>query len=181
MTLRGLLRVLAAYTCVLTLCSLVVFGVVRLDRGRVPRGPVLVSIWEHGQRSARAVAADEGSAVRALLAEGAEEGATRVVEQIVDSAPILPLGRLVFAASIAPARDGVSATYQGRTAYLTPDDLTKLEAYEAILDYGQLGISLGADDSSPVYSTARTSRSTRPVIERNQTVSTPLCLASMEL
>ena len=145
MTLRGLLRLLAAYCVALALCSLVVFWCVRLDRTRAPRGPVLVSIWEHGERKARVAEPDEPSAVRALLAEAAEAGATRVVEQIVDSAPILPFGRLVFAASIAPARDGVSATYQGRTAYLTPDDLLKLEAYEAILDYGQLGISVGAD------------------------------------
>ena len=145
MTLRGLLELLAAYCAALVLCSLVVFGSVRLNRARVPSGPVLVSIWERGERKARNVEPDEPSAVRALLAEAAEEGATRVVEQIVDSAPILPFGRLVFAASIAPARDGVSATYQGRTAYLTPDDLLKLEAYEAILPFGDLGISVGAN------------------------------------
>jgi hypothetical protein len=144
-TLRVLLRLLAAYAAVLTLCALCVFWYVRLDRARAPRGPVLVSIWRHGERSARVAKPDESSAVRALIAEGAEAGSTRVVEQIVDFAPILALGRVVFAASIAPARDGVSATYQGRTAYLTPDDLLKLEAYEAILDYGQLGISLGAN------------------------------------
>ncbi|MEP7049630.1 MAG: prenyltransferase/squalene oxidase repeat-containing protein [Pseudomonadota bacterium] len=145
MTPRGLLHLLTAYGAVLALCSLLLFWCVRVDRSRVPRGPVLISIWQHGERKARVAATDESSAVRALLAEAAEPGATRVVEQIVDSAPVLPLGRLIFAASIAPARDGVSATYQGRTAYLTPDDLLKLEAYEAVLDYGQLGISLGAN------------------------------------
>ncbi|MEO8903873.1 MAG: hypothetical protein ABI488_16270 [Polyangiaceae bacterium] len=144
MTFRTLLRVLAVYVGVLAVCSLAVLQQVRLDRSRTARGPVLVSVWQGGKRTARAVEPDDASAVRALLADAAEPGATRVVEQIVDSAGILPFGRLVFAASIAPARDGVSATYHGQTAYLTPGDLLKLEAYEAILPFGQLGLSVGA-------------------------------------
>ncbi|HWZ92268.1 MAG TPA: hypothetical protein VNW92_25565, partial [Polyangiaceae bacterium] len=68
-----------------------------------------------------------------------------VLDEIVDSAPILTINRLTFAGSIAPVRDGVSVTYQGRTAYATPDDLLKLEAYERPLQIGPFALVLGVD------------------------------------
>jgi hypothetical protein len=130
-TPRRLLRILGVYVGVLAACSVILFCVIRLDRSGVVRGPTLVTVWKGGVRRAR----DEEAA----------PGATRIVEQIVDSAPILPFGRLVFAASVAPVRDGVSATYHGQTAYLTPDDLLKLEAYEGNVSLGPLVLVLGID------------------------------------
>ncbi|HEY0465983.1 MAG TPA: hypothetical protein VGC79_17340, partial [Polyangiaceae bacterium] len=44
-----------------------------------------------------------------------------------------------------PAQDGLSATYQGRTAYATPDDLRKLQAYEPTLSLGPLSLVFGID------------------------------------
>ena len=145
MTLRRLIWVLGVYVGVLVACSVLLFCVVRLDRSGAARGPTLVNIWEKGARTARRVVPNEAAAAQALRDEEAAPGATRIVEQIVDSAPILPLGRLVFAASVAPVRDGVSATYHGNTAYLTPDDLLKLEAYEGNVSLGPLVLVLGID------------------------------------
>jgi hypothetical protein len=144
-TLRRLIWVLGVYVAVLAACSVLLFCVIRLDRSGSARGPTLVNIWKGGVRSARSVVPSEAAAAQALRDEEAAPGATRIVEQIVDSAPILPLGRLVFAASVAPVRDGVSATYHGQTAYLTPDDLLKLEAYEGNVSLGPLVLVLGID------------------------------------
>ena len=131
MTLRRLLVVLAVWAAVLAVSSLLVFRFVRLDRSRAPLGPFVVSVWRGGARSARSVVLTETERNRALAAEAAQDGAQRIVETISDSAAILPGSRWLLAASVAPARDGVSANYRGRTAYATPDDLRKLEAYES--------------------------------------------------
>ena len=145
MTPRRLLRILGVYVGVLAACSVILFCVIRLDRSGVVRGPTLVNVWKGGVRRARSVQPSEAAAAQALRDEEAAPGATRIVEQIVDSAPILPFGRLVFAASVAPVRDGVSATYHGQTAYLTPDDLLKLEAYEGNVSLGPFVLVLGID------------------------------------
>ncbi|HEY5375349.1 MAG TPA: hypothetical protein VIK01_16830, partial [Polyangiaceae bacterium] len=145
MTSRRLIWILGVYVGVLAACSVILFCVIRLDRSGVVRGPTLVNVWKGGVRRARSVQPSEAAAAQALRYEEAAPGATRIVEQIVDSAPILPLGRLVFAASVAPVRDGVSATYHGQTAYLTPDDLLKLEAYEGNVSLGPLVLILGID------------------------------------
>lgn len=145
MTPRRLLWVLGVYAVALALCSLALFFSVRLDRARRARGPTLVNVWQGGGRIARSVLPDEAAATQALRNEEALPGATRVVEQIRDSAPILPLGRLLLAASVAPVRDGVSASFHGKTAYLTPDDLLKLEAYEGNVPLGPVVLILGID------------------------------------
>ncbi len=145
MTVRLLRVILAVYVGVLALSSLLLFGALRLNRARAARGPVLVSVWRGGQRTERRVTASEADAVRVLRDEESLPGATRVVEEIVDSAPIFALGRLLFASSVVPGQDGVSATYRGRTAYLTPDDLLALTAYEPDAQIGSLGLVLSMD------------------------------------
>lgn len=143
MTPERLLRVALSYLLALTVVSCALYRVIRLDRTRAPARLSIVSVWQAGVRTARRVVS--GDATHVLEAEGRAPGATRVVEPILDSARILPLGRLVFGASIAPARDGVSVSFNGRTAYLTPDDLLKLEAYESTLQLGPALLVLGVD------------------------------------
>jgi len=143
-TPRTFLRLLGLWLGLLSLCSVAIFYAVRLDRGRVPSGPYIVSVWESGARTARKVVHSEPELAHALEAEAARSGAQRVVETIVDSAPILSHSWLLLGESVVPAQDGLSASYQGRTAYATPDDLRKLEAYEHTLSFGgQLGLPLG--------------------------------------
>ena len=145
MTPRALLKLLAIWAGVLSLFSILVFSIVRIDRARAPTGPYLVSVWERGARSARKVVSNEQELAHALEDEGARRGAQRVVEQIVDSAPILLNSWLLLGHSLVPAQDGLSASYQGRTAYASPDDLRKLEAYEFTLPLGPATLILGID------------------------------------
>jgi hypothetical protein len=141
-TPRTLLRLLGIWLAVLSACSVAIFHSVRLDRARAPQGPYLVSVWERGKRSARTVVASDPQ--QALTVAAARRGAQRVVEQVVDSAPI---GRswLLLGMSLVPAQDGLSASYQGRTAYASPDDLLALEAYEFKFALGPIGLVLGID------------------------------------
>ncbi len=144
MTLARLLRVLGLWALALAVLSSALFYRVRLDRTRAA-GPFVVSVWQRGARVARAVVDSEQAARGALQAEAGAAGAQRVIEQIRDSAPIFGHSGWLLASSIAPNRDGVSATLNGRTAYATPDDLHKLEAYEKLLDIGPISTVLGVD------------------------------------
>ncbi|MEI9936725.1 MAG: prenyltransferase/squalene oxidase repeat-containing protein [Pseudomonadota bacterium] len=145
MTPHALLRLLAIWLAVLSACSLLIFCIVRLDRARPATGPYLVSVWEGGVRSAREVVSNEQELAHALEGEAARRGAQRIVEQIVDSAPIFWHSWLLLGMSVVPARDGLSASYQGRTAYASPDDLRKLEAYEFTAALGPVSLVLGVD------------------------------------
>jgi hypothetical protein len=148
-----MLRLLGVWSATLLVCALAIFYSVRIDRTRAPSGPYLVSVWERGQRSARAVVTSAPE--RALEEAQSRRGARRVIEQIVDSAPILGHSWLVLGHSIAPAQDGLSASYGGRTAYATPDDLRKLEAYEFNFALGPVSLVMGIDVNKVLGELAR--------------------------
>ncbi|HYQ03532.1 MAG TPA: hypothetical protein VER96_32890, partial [Polyangiaceae bacterium] len=59
MTPRALLRLLAIWSAVLLVCSVVIFRAVRIDRTQSPAGPYVVSVWQRGQRTARTVVSSE--------------------------------------------------------------------------------------------------------------------------
>jgi hypothetical protein len=153
MTPRTLLRLLGIWLAVLSACSVLIFCSVRIDRTQTPTGPYLVSVWERGSRSARTVVASDPE--HALQAASERPGARRIVEQIVDSTPILWKSWLLLGHSVVPARDGLSASYKGRTAYATPDDLLKLEAYERNMTLGPLNLVLGIDVNQVLGALAR--------------------------
>lgn len=140
MTPRQLLRGATLYTVLLAACSLTLVSVLGLNRNQPPSGPHLVSMWRRGERVARHVVDAPPK-----VGEFEEAGATRVVETIRDSAPIPGWNRLFLGLSVAPNRDGVSATWSGKTAYATPDDLRKLEAYERSAPLAGLQVPVGVD------------------------------------
>ncbi|HYP78228.1 MAG TPA: hypothetical protein VER12_19780 [Polyangiaceae bacterium] len=143
MTARQLLRLLAVWLGVLFVCVVAISYSVRVDRARPPSGLYLVSVWERGTRTARSVVASAPKEV--LVDQSARRGAQRIIEQLVDSAPIMGGSWLLLGLSVVPARDGVSVSYRGRTAYATPEDLRKLEAYEFSFVLGPLNLVLGID------------------------------------
>jgi hypothetical protein len=152
-TVRVLLRVLAIWVATLTVCAALLFYTVRIDRSRSPKGPYVVSVWQKGERVARTVVSSEPE--HALSGDAKRRGALRIVEQVVDSAPILWRSWLILGHSLVPAQDGLSATYNGRTVYATPDDLRKLEAYEFNFALGPVSLILGIDVSKVLGSLSR--------------------------
>lgn len=143
MTPRTLLRLLAIWSAALFVCGVIIFYAVRIDRTRAPAGPYVVSVWQRGERVARTVVASKPE--HALEGDAQGRGAQRVIERIVDSAPIFGHSWLVLGHSVAPAQDGLSATFGGRTAYATPDDINKLEAYEFTFALGPASLIMGID------------------------------------
>jgi hypothetical protein len=91
----------------------------------------IVTVWENGVRLERALMAP-GAPVP-LRGEGAQ---TVMIEDVVDTGPLPWSSPLIFAMSFVAGRDGIEATYRGRTAHATTDDLLKRGAYDRLAPIG---------------------------------------------
>lgn len=143
MSLRGLLRLLLVYSLLLS-CAIFALSFAlhpSRDPARVEKS--IVSVWHRGQRMARAVVT--AGAETALADDASQPDTTRVIEDVTGSAPILSLSPFLFGMSFVPGRDGVEASYQGRVAYATPDDLIKREAYDLAITVGKFKVKFGVD------------------------------------
>jgi hypothetical protein len=66
--------------------------------------------------------------------------------RIVGEGPVLVSPDALFALSFVPGRDGIVAAIDGRTAYLTPDELLARQTYDHGLELpGGLGVQTGLD------------------------------------
>ena len=110
------------YFAALSVASVGLWLTLRVSRHPAQPESSIVSVWKDGRRIARKVVSD-GRVESALKSMSAPRGATRIVEDVLDSAPVLPLGDFVFAASFVPARDGVEVRY---------DDEQKRVVYEPV-------------------------------------------------
>ena len=144
MTLRRLLVLLGCYVLLLSAASLLIARSVRLRSTGYPAGSSVVTVWQHGVRRSRSVVAAQNPLEHVLKADGALPGATRIVEKVAAVGDVFQ-SRLLFGASFVIGRDGVSASYQGRSALLTPDDLRKLEAYQGTAQFGPFTLPVGID------------------------------------
>lgn len=129
-------RPLAVYAVVLALVSALVYRRARLDEAADPTNETsVVTRWEAGKIASREI--------RRGRAE-APTDSRDVVEVVTGTAP-LPREPLLLAFSVRPGLDGVHATFDGRDAWLTVDELRAHEAYEhAVLDPGT-GLGFGTD------------------------------------
>jgi hypothetical protein len=114
----------------------------------VPEGEAatLATVWAGGKVAARALLARPGDADAALDAAMLEHpGATRVEERITGRGPIARWPAVAMALSFVPGRDGLAATIDGRTAYLTPDELLAWQAYDKGISFPSLQLAVGLD------------------------------------
>jgi hypothetical protein len=93
----------------------------------------IVSVWEDGVRRQRAL-------MRPGEPVPFSTGGSRsvVIEDVVDVGPLPWSSPPIFAMSLVAGRDGIEATYRGRTAYATTDDLLKLGAYDRLAALGPI-------------------------------------------
>jgi hypothetical protein len=106
---------------------------------------VVASVWQGGQLVARALlhaAGDHDDAIDAALRE---PGSELVHESIVAEGPVLTSPDLAFAVSLVSGHDGVVGMLDGRTAYVTPDDLLTHRAYDRGASVLGIDLPLGAD------------------------------------
>jgi hypothetical protein len=129
---------------------------------------VVASVWSAGALVGRAVLANEGDSDASIdAALATHPGATLVRESIVAEGPILPRPQLAFMFSVVPGRDGIVARLDGRTAYVTPDELLARQAYDHGLCVGAIQLSFGLDVPTTLAMLAdRLGVSARDVLDR---------------
>ncbi len=145
MSVRAAWRLLAAYVVVLAIACAVVrsWVALRVDPGR--RGEVVASVWRAGALVARSVVNDVGDRDAPLDAALAVSGSRLAYERVVADGPLLTRPEIAFAVSFVASVDGVRATLDGRTEYVTPDDLLVRQAYDKDVTIPALSLTLGAD------------------------------------
>jgi hypothetical protein len=143
MTARALVRTFAIYVWALSL--LCAFVVARYSL-HAPKNPTVVaSIWVAGKITNRAVFAHENDSSPEMDAALAQPGATRVNEIVTGLSPIDSSAETLFAVSLVSARDGARVTYNGKTTYVTPDELLTQRGYDHGVASDALGLTFGAD------------------------------------
>jgi hypothetical protein len=100
---------------------------------RQVQGATIKSAWSAGELVARTVNAD-------MDASGEP-----ITELVVAEAPLWFANDLVLAMSLVAGRDGVRATLDGKTAYVTPDDLLSRGGYDHGFAIPSLTLSFGTD------------------------------------
>ncbi len=130
------------YVAGLFFTSFALYAFLHLNRRQSPRASI-VSVWQAARRTARAVVVKDPEST--LSAESRREGATRTIDDVLDQGPVLSTQAVLFGMSFVPGRDGIEASYEGKSAYATPDDLLKLGAYELSIPFGEFKIKFGVD------------------------------------
>jgi hypothetical protein len=145
MSARALARVVLAWGVVTLLACVLVRAHFRL-RMNPARDVVVASVWSGGELVGRAAVAHPGDPDPALdAALAAHPGATRVDERIVGDGPVVSWPRLALAMSIVPAHEGLAATLDGHSVFVTPDELLAWQAYDKELLFPALQLGIGVD------------------------------------
>jgi hypothetical protein len=129
-SVRALARLLAAYVGVLLIACAALHHAVAL---RPVQGATLKSAWSGGELVARTVNAD------------IDATSEPITELVVGEAPLFSASDLVLAMSLVAGLDGVKATLDGKTAYVTPDDLLSRGGYDHGFAIPSLTLSFGTD------------------------------------
>lgn len=146
MTLRAAARMLVAWAVVTVAACLIVHRAFALHVDETNPRAIVASVWSGGALVARAVLAREGESGAGIdAALAAHPGATLVHESIVAEGPVLTRPQLALAFSFVPGRDGVAARLDGRTVYVTPDELLARQAYDHGVSLAELQLSMGLD------------------------------------
>ncbi len=146
MSVRVLAWGLGAWALVCAIACWTVHRTFSLPEGRAFPGVVIASLWEKGELVGRAVIAQPGDPDRAIDASlVSHPAATLVYESVVAEGPVVMYPDAALALSFVAGRDGVMATLDGRTEYVTPDDLLARQAYDKEIQWPAIGLSAGLD------------------------------------
>ncbi len=144
MNLPSAVKFAALYVAIVATASLSVHAAVALAPDRAHPRAVVASVWRSGQLVARAVlpaAQSDPGIDDAMTTPGSE----LVLESIVAEGPILARPETALALSLVSGHDGVVATLDGASVYVTPDDLLAQRAYDKGVNVLGVDLSLGAD------------------------------------
>jgi hypothetical protein len=138
----GLTRFVLAYLFLLGVVCAIVHR--ELSLHEAPDGEIVASVWRDGVLVERAVVTSE-PLIPTALRDAVEKGGDLAFEKVVADAPILMSPEIAFAIALVPGKDGVRATLEGKTAYVTPDDLMSAQLYDHGVQIPSLSIALGVD------------------------------------
>ncbi len=137
MSARALGRLFLAYATVLALLCVAVRWTVALHPLEDGSVVVVETTWKGGEILRRTV--------RPLgPRDAAPTSEDTVLEVALAEAP-LPAAPHLFEMSIVPGKDGVKAILEGKTAYVTTDDLLRAQAYDRAANFASVSLGLGTD------------------------------------
>jgi hypothetical protein len=137
---------LGAWALVCAVACWVVHRTFALPEDRPIPEVVIASLWDKGELVGRALIARAGDHDRAIDESLASHpAATLVYESVVAEGPVVMASDAALALSFVAGRDGVMATLDGRTEYVTPDDLLARQAYDKEIQWPAIGLSAGVD------------------------------------
>lgn len=148
MRVRALLRLLAGYALALAIVALVVRARASLDELSPARRTVVESRWRHGKLVGRTTRA--GDAASAASNELLRDGESLVEEIAVAEGP-LSLAPLRFELSLVPGRDGLRGELDGKTAWVTVDDLLAAQAYDKATAFLDPSLGMGTHRATVVH------------------------------
>jgi hypothetical protein len=127
MSVRGLARLLLAYGVLLALACIAMHSHASLRDVPADQQRVVESRWTEGRRVQRRVVEPAKRGPPLVPTPGS---VVTTVEEVVVAEGSLSLSPLIFPFALVPGRDGVMAEIDGKTAWLTPDDLLSTQAYD---------------------------------------------------
>jgi hypothetical protein len=143
---RRLARVLLVWAALTAIAGVAVHGAFALSIDEAHPRAIVASVWSSGELVARAQLSRAGERSDALTeALRAHPGATLVYESIVGDGPVLVQPEAALALSLVSGRDGLEATWHGRTEAVTPDDLLSKQGYDHGISVPSLALSVGVD------------------------------------
>jgi hypothetical protein len=138
--------VFAAWAALTAIACALVHGAFALSVDAEHPLVVIASVWSAGELVGRARLARDGEPSAAIDdALRTHPGATLVYENVVAEGPVFVRPEAALSLSLVPGRDGLSATWQGRTEAVTPDDLLSRQAYDHGVEVASLAVSVGVD------------------------------------
>jgi len=139
---KALAKLLSVYTVALILLCLLIVHRVALDPNGGPTGVRIVSLWREGKRIQRAVVKGDAQATLSKVCSNC----TRVVEAIVDQAPLFGRNPFLLSISLVPGRDGLKIEFGERSFYLTPLDLLQARVERGKTRFGRIQLQIGFDN-----------------------------------
>ncbi|MDB4994660.1 MAG: hypothetical protein JWM74_2092, partial [Myxococcaceae bacterium] len=142
---RSLGRLLGVWAVAMVLLCILIQRSLVLNAATKPSHEIVASVWSGGKLVERTVLNDANASDPKLTMALASPGAELVHEIIEDEGPLLMRPELAFAFSFVSGRDGLKATLDGKTAYVTPDDLLARQAYDRGISIEGLSLAVGTD------------------------------------
>jgi hypothetical protein len=142
---RSLGRLLGVWAGAMFVLCIVIQRSIVLHASSTPSHEIVASVWSKGTLVERAVLHDASATDPKLLVALATPGAELVHEIVEDEGPVLVRPELALAFSLVSGRDGVKVTLDGKTVYVTPDDLLVRQAYDRGISIEGLSLAVGTD------------------------------------